>query len=207
MGSIDVLLSVALIWTIAAVTPGPNFFIIVHTAVKETRRLSLYTVAGIVTGTFIWAISGYFGVNIIFKTIPFLYYFLKISGGCYLIYIGFRLLFSKKEIKNQDDNKITCQVRPIACFKQGLFTNLLNPKTAAFIASLFAATIPQKSSICSGTLYVVIICLISLVWYSIVAIVFSNKKAQNIYDSFKTYVERVAGTIFIFFGIKLASTE
>ena len=74
----DVLFAVSFIWAIAAITPGPNFFLTIHTAVGECRRLSFFTVFGIVTGTLVWAISGYFGVTILFKIIPILYYSLKI---------------------------------------------------------------------------------------------------------------------------------
>ncbi len=89
---IDVLLTVFLIWTIAVVTPGPNFFITVHTAIGETHHLSFYTIFGIVTGTFIWAILGYLGISIIFKAVPILYVVIKIIGGLYLRYIGMSLL-------------------------------------------------------------------------------------------------------------------
>jgi threonine/homoserine/homoserine lactone efflux protein len=202
---IKILTTVSLIWAIAAITPGPNFFITVHTAVGESRLSSFFTVLGIVAGTFVWAISGYLGVSILFKTVPILYYSIKIIGGLYLTYIGISLLLSKK--KNNIETKDKKALSRFNCFKLGLYTILLNPKTAAFMTSLFAATIPPDASIKFGILCVVLICSISALWYSIVAAVFSSNWSKNAYAKYKSYIEKAAGSIFIIFGVKLAVSK
>lgn len=205
MMHLNILLTVSLIWVIAAITPGPNFFITVHTAVRKTRRLSFFTVFGIVAGTFVWAISGYLGVTITFKTVPILYYSLKTIGGLYLIYIGITLLICKNgnQISSQNNKSLSA----VNCFRLGLFTNLLNPKTAAFMTSLFAATIPPDASVKSGIICVVLICSISAIWYSLVATIFSFKWAERAYVNSQKGIERVAGGIFILFGMKLAASK
>ncbi|MCG8640608.1 MAG: LysE family translocator, partial [Desulfobacterales bacterium] len=207
MESLDVLLSVSLIWIVAAVTPGPNFFLTIHTAVGEDRHRSLCAVLGIVTGTFIWAVSGFLGISIVFKTMPYIYYFLKILGGAYLVYIGLKLLVFNKQTQTNNENKAVARKGPVSCFKLGLYTNILNPKTAAFMTSLFAATIPQDASYQFSILCVLSICLISAAWYSFVSIVFSHENAKKIYMAYRLCIERMAGMIFMLFGIKLITTE
>lgn len=204
MESPHILLTVSLIWAIAAITPGPNFFITVHTAVGKTRRLSLCTVAGIVAGTFIWAVSGFMGVTVLFRTLPVIYYGLKIIGGVYLIYIGIRLLVFNKRMANPPTRK---PATAFSCFRFGLYTNLLNPKTAAFMTSLFAATIPADASIELGALCILCIGLVSAAWYSFVSLMFSHERAQNAYTLYRSHMERIAGALFIGFGSKLATTE
>lgn len=205
MISSHLVFTVSLIWAIAAITPGPNFFITVHTAVGETRRLSFFTVSGIVTGTLVWAVSAYLGITILFKTIPILYYFLKIIGGMYLVCLGGALLIGKK--KNHLSRQNNRSLSAINCCRLGLFTNLLNPKTAAFITSLFAATIPLDATIKVGICCVVLICSISALWYSFVAIIFSSNWAKEAYLNYQRSIERIAGGIFILFGMKLAVSE
>jgi threonine/homoserine/homoserine lactone efflux protein len=205
MEYIDILVTVATIWTVAAIMPGPNFFITVHTSVGGKGRRSFYTVAGIVTGTFIWALSGFLGISIIFNILPLLYYTLKVIGGVYLIYIGLALLITSKNVRHAKIEKN--QSTPVTCFKLGLLTNLLNPKTAAFMTSLFAATIPSDASFELGVLCVVLICSISALWYSLVAALMSFQKVKSAYQKFKRSIERAAGALFIFFGVKLATTE
>ena len=69
MIDLSILISVSVIWAVAAITPGPNFFITIHTAIGNNRRLSLFTVLGIVAGTLLWSLSGYLGISILFKTV------------------------------------------------------------------------------------------------------------------------------------------
>ncbi|MBT8360081.1 MAG: LysE family transporter [Desulfobacterales bacterium] len=201
---LSVLVAVSVIWAVAAITPGPNFFITVHTAIGTSRRLSLFTVLGIVAGTLVWSISGYLGISILFKTVPMLYFSLKIIGGLYLVYVGFTLIFTRK---NQPKSETDRYHSPIDCFRLGLFTNLLNPKTAAFMTSLFAATIPPNAPIELGVLSVVLICSISAMWYSLVSAVFSYDIAKEIYEQQKQKIKKMAGAIFIGFGLKLSISK
>lgn len=204
MIDINVLVAVSIIWAVAVITPGPNFFITVHTAVGTNRKLSMLTVMGIVAGTLVWSLSGYLGIALLFKTVPMVYFFLKIVGGLYLIGIGIRLILKRnKEIKSSLDKHCSA----FSCFRVGLFTNLLNPKTAAFMTSLFAATIPADASIELGVMSVMLICVISALWYSLVSVVFSYEGAKRIYEKQKSIIEKIAGTIFIGFGIKLAISK
>ena len=201
---IDILIVVSTVWAVAAVTPGPNFFITVHSAVSGTRKMSLLTTAGIVVGTLMWALSGLLGVSIVFKTVPFLYCTLKVIGGVYLVIVGLRLISPTKSRMRQKGKPMPT---PLQSFKLGLYTNLSNPKTAAFMTSLFAATIPSHAPIGLGLLCIVTICSVSAIWYSCVAILISFQGPRNIYDKFKRAIERVAGTIFILFGARLALSK
>lgn len=198
---LSVLVAVSVIWGVAVMTPGPNFFITVHTAIGTTRRLSLFTVLGIVVGTLVWSISGYFGISILFKSAPMLYYSLKIIGGLYLVYVGFNLIF-KRNI--QSKSTVGKHHSAMSCFRLGLLTNLLNPKTAAFMTSLFAATIPPNSTIELGVVCVIVICSISATWYSLVAAIFSYDIAKKIYEKQKRKIEKIAGAIFVGFGVNIS---
>jgi threonine/homoserine/homoserine lactone efflux protein len=201
---VGVLVTVSIIWALAVVTPGPNFFITVYTAIDTERRRSFFTVLGIVTGTFVWSVSGFFGISVLFKAVPLVYFSLKIIGGVYLVYVGGKLLLKRPmEIKTHSGKQLSC----IGCFRLGLLTNLLNPKTAAFITSLFAATIPSHASIELGFLCVALICCISAVWYLLVSVLFSYDRAKRIYENQKQKIEKIAGAIFVGFGFKLMMTK
>jgi len=141
------------------------------------------------------------GITILLKTAPVLYFSLKILGGLYLVYVGFNLMFKRNTQSKSDRRK---DHSPISCFRLGLLTNLLNPKTAAFMTSLFAATIPPGSTLELGAACVALICSISALWYSVVAVVFSYETAKKTYETQKRKIEKVAGAIFVVFGIKLA---
>lgn len=189
------------------ITPGPNFFITVQTAIGGSRKSALFVVLGIGAGTVVWAVSGFLGIHFLFQTVPWVYLLLKLLGGSYLVYLGIKLIVSKTDNTTGDQTAHLKKSGNWHSFKLGLLTNLSNPKTAAFIASLFAATIPADVSWHVGMISIALVFLISICWYSMVAYVFSLHRFRLLFDKSKSFIERLAGVIFIGFGVKLAIGE
>ncbi len=206
---ITTLLSVAAIWSIAAVTPGPNFFITLQAGIKHSQTVVLFVVLGIVLGTIIWGLAGFMGITLLFSTAPWAYLFLKVIGGLYLIYLGSRLLVSSisKKYKNIGNSPQPPQIKPVSAFRLGLLTNLANPKTALFVTSLFASTMPQQPSFFIGTTSIILMAVISFSWYGVIAFISSADQVGNYLKRSWRWIDRISGTIFIGFGLKLASNR
>ena len=202
-----ILLNVAFVWTIAVITPGPNFFITVQTAIGRSRHSALFVVLGIGTGTIIWALSGFLGITLLFRTAPWAYVSLKLLGGGYLVYLGMKLIYSKPGKIPGENALLSKNMAPLRSYKLGLLTNLTNPKTAAFVTSLFAAVMPADATYSVALISVALMALISIVWYTAVAYVFSFEQFRTVYKRAKVWIDRVAGIIFIGFGIRLAASE
>ena len=98
-------------------------------------------------------------------------------------------------------------INPIQGYKLGLLTNLSNPKTAAFVTSLFAATMPSNAPFWLGFMSVALMFLISILWYTSVAYIFSLDRFRSLYLKSRIWIERFAGAIFIGFGVKLVASE
>jgi len=198
-----ILLSVATIWLIAVITPGPNFFITVRTAVAQSRRAALFVALGTSTGAILWGLSGYFGIALLFKTAPWVYLSLKLLGGAYLIYLGIKLILSNTSAETNNRGPVPAPTDFFQSYKLGLLTNLANPKTAAFVSSLFAATMPPDAPLLIGIMSVGLMTLISILWYTCVACIFSSDQFKRLYLGGRTWIERFAGAIFIGFGLRL----
>jgi len=177
-----ILISVAFVWSIAVITPGPNFFITVQTAISGSRRSALFVVLGISTGTIIWGLCGFLGINLLFRTAPWIYICMKVVGGAYLIYLGLKLVRSKSGSRSPGSQPFSSDLDAWRSYKLGLLTNISNPKSAAFVASLFAATMPSGVSFFIGFISACLMSLISTVWYTFVACVFSMKKFRSMYN-------------------------
>ena len=202
-----ILLSVAILWGIAVITPGPTFFITAKTAIGQSRRSALFVVLGSTTGTIIWGLSGFFGIALLFKTAPWIYWSLKLLGGTYLIYLGLKLIISNTKAGSNDSVSISTNLDSIQGYQLGLLTNLSNPKTAAFVTSLFAATMPANAPLGLGFMSVALMSSISVLWYTTVVYVFSLDRFRSLYLKSRIWIERFAGAIFIGFGIKLVASE
>src|SRR5262249_14921858 len=90
------LLTVASIWLIAAVSPGPNFLLTAQIAVAQSRARGLAAVAGIALATAMWGICGLLGVQALFVAAPWAYLIVKVAGAAYLVIMGLRLIANAK---------------------------------------------------------------------------------------------------------------
>ncbi len=203
MNVIVILLSVVSIWTIAVITPGPNFFITVQKTVKQSRPAGLFVVLGTCTGTVVWTVAGYFGISYLFIAIPWIYTILKMLGGSYIIYLGTTLIINSLKAAPEKDIPPEIIQNNFSNWRTGFITNLSNPKTAMFISSLFASVLPKEPDILIGSLIVTLMVGISLVWYSFVVFIFSHQRITALYNRMQKWLEGIAGIIFLAFGVKL----
>ncbi len=199
-----VLLSVAGLWTIAVITPGPNFFLTAQTAVGISRPAALWNVLGTACGTVVWGLCGFFGLALLFKTAPWLYGTLKLLGGGYLIYLGVKLIRKGDQTPDGSDFGSRSPLRALAAWRAGLLTNLSNPKTAAFVTSLFAVSMPAAAPVWLGLTSVALMAVLSIIWYAAVAWLFSNARFTGLYRRSRRWIDRFAGAIFIAYGVRLA---
>jgi threonine/homoserine/homoserine lactone efflux protein len=84
------LLSLALLWSVAVITPGPNFFTTAQLAAGCSRRHGLFAALGVASGTVLWGLAGGLGIKSLFSAAPALFVVFKVAGGCYLIYLGLK---------------------------------------------------------------------------------------------------------------------
>ncbi|MBT3187846.1 MAG: LysE family transporter [Anaerolineae bacterium] len=202
-----ILLNVALIWFIAVITPGPNFFITVKTAVGQSRRTAFFVALGTSTGAVIWGLSGFLGIALLFKTAPWIYLSFKLLGGGYLVYLGLKLFTSHSKAGATQEAMALENITSFQGYKQGLLTNLANPKTAVFVTSLFAATMPSNAPLWIGVTSVAEMSIISIFWYTAIAHIFSSNRFKKLYLNSKVWIERFSGIVFIGFGVKLLVKE
>jgi RhtB (resistance to homoserine/threonine) family protein len=197
------LLSVAGIWTLAVVTPGPNFFLTIQAALGQSRPAALWNVLGIACGTVIWGLCGFFGIALLFRTAPWLHAALKLLGGGYLIYLGLKLVRQRSRPPS-DTSPSKAPSTATAAWRAGLVTNLSNPKTAAFVTSLFAVSLPAAAPLWLGLTSVALMAALSITWYAAVACLFSTGRFTAFYRRGRLWIDRSAGFVFIAFGTRLA---
>jgi threonine/homoserine/homoserine lactone efflux protein len=199
------LFSVAAIWTVAVITPGPNFLLTAQTAMARSRTAALWNVLGIVCGAVVWGLCGFLGLSLLFQAAPWLWGALKLLGGVYLIYLGIVLMVRRSPDSFCIENPEPIRSGGFAAWRTGLLTNLTNPKTAAFVTSLFAASMPGNPPVWLGLASVVLMTMLSATWYAAVALIFSTSKCTDLYQRGRHWIDRFAGMIFMAFGARLVA--
>ena len=116
-------------------TPGPDMLLIASRSVSQGRASGFATLAGIQVGTYCHALAAALGLSQLFLVVPVAYDVVRYAGAAYLLYLAWQAFRSSGTTFAP-----TTAIRryPIgAVFRQGLLTNLLNPKMALFVLALF----------------------------------------------------------------------
>lgn len=198
-GVTQAFLTLALLWLLAAMMPGPNFFAVMHVAAGQGRAAAWACAMGTVAGTAIWALAGFFGLKALFAALPAAAIVIKLAGAAYLVWVGIGMWRTAGAPPSARK-----ELRTSKAFLFGLATNLANPKTAAFAASLFAVALPVGTPTGLSLMAVVMVCVISTLWYSLVSLVGSTGPFVRAYAAARRPILRITAVIFAGYGASLA---
>lgn len=125
---------------ILTVTPGPDMLLVVRNGLSSGSRTAWITGLGCCVGITVHATAAVLGLSAILAASATAYTTVKLVGAVYLAYLGVRLLISVA-MNGEPPAEVLApaQASARAAFRQGLLTNLLNPK----IALLFLTLLPQ----------------------------------------------------------------
>ncbi|OED10878.1 LysE family translocator [Burkholderia sp. A2] len=128
------------------VTPGPDMLLIASRSVSQGRRAGFATLAGIQAGTYCHALAAAFGLSQLFVAVPLAYDVVRFAGAAYLLYLAWKTFRSDATALSPVASQRRRSTATI--FRQGLTTNLLNPKMALFVLALFPQFVrPEHGSI------------------------------------------------------------
>ena len=201
--------TIAGVWLITVVSPGPNFFATAHTAVAVSRRDGLLVAAGVALGTLLWATVSLLGLGVLFQTAGWLYQGVKLVGAAYLLFVGLRMILGAW--RNTASGPGPAAARRSACggraFRFGLLTDLSNPKAAAFFTSLFAVAVPPTAPLWFDVLIVATVVVIAGGWYALAACLVSLEQVARVYRRSQRAITAVTGAVFVALGARLALSE
>ena len=196
-------------------TPGPDVLYIVSNALRSGARAGLVAGLGITVGCFVHVFAAAVGVGALLSASATAFTVLKWAGAAYLLLMGVRMLFSRAGGGNGAAIAAAQSAPPVAAslrsvFLGGFWTNVLNPKVALF----FLAFVPQfiapgtdnkaLAFVLLGVLFNVNAIPVNAGWA--LAAAWMARRAGAIQRGMH-WLDRVAGAMFIGFGLKLAFTD
>lgn len=147
MPEASILLLFALASLVLTASPGPDMLLIASRSAVHGKRAGFATWAGIAAGTYCHALAAAFGLSELFLAVPTAYDVVRYAGAAYLLYLAWKTL-TERDTPDWRSSSKPHDKRISAMFRQGLFTNVLNPKMALFVLALF----PQFISHGEGTI-------------------------------------------------------
>lgn len=189
--------------TIGVVSPGPSFVMVARVAISTSRANGFAASIGMGVGGVVFAITALLGLQAVLLAVPALYTVLKVIGGLYLCYLGYRIFFGARralEVESIDRARRWSLRRSLLL---GFTTQISNPKTAIVYASVFAAFLPHEFSLPFALALLGVVFTVEAGWYSLVAGVLSAPGPRRIYLSYKARVDRTAGLVMAGLGLRL----
>jgi threonine/homoserine/homoserine lactone efflux protein len=116
-------------------TPGPDMLYVAARGAAEGRAAGIVSALGIGAGTLVHIALVALGLAALLSAVPVAYATVRLAGAAYLIYLGVRAFGSRADLTIPRVKPAP----PLAIFRQGVLTNLFNPKVALF----FLAFLPQ----------------------------------------------------------------
>jgi threonine/homoserine/homoserine lactone efflux protein len=199
---------------IGAMSPGPSFVVVVRTAVARSRRDGIASALGMGVGGLVFDGLALLGLTAILASVEWLYLALKVLGGLYLIYLAVRIWRGAADpIRVPEDAGrgqgtsggvlVGASVTPWRSFLLGLTTQLSNPKTSIFYASIFAALLPANAGLEVAAFLLPAVFLIETGWYTTVAVAASSERPRQAYLRWKAKIDRLAGAVMALLGLRL----
>jgi threonine/homoserine/homoserine lactone efflux protein len=201
--------SVALLFAGACValtlTPGPDMLLIASRSLSQGRASGFVSLAGIQAGTYCHALAAALGLSQLMAAVPAAYDLVRFAGAAYLAFLAWKALTSSSSPLAPDEALTPTPLLRI--FRQGLVTNLLNPKMALFVLALFPQFVdPTKGSLVVQMLaFATILNAIGLIVNGAVILLASkvgSKLASN--ASIAKKLNQLLGVVFIGLATRLA---
>lgn len=200
----------AIAWTayfIATVSPGPAILAIVATSVSQGRRAGLTLAAGVLTGSYIWALLTASGLSAIVGAYGHAIVILKIAGACYLLWLAFNAL--RSAMKPTHDIT-TAAPRPTSMkrlYLKGLGIHLTNPKAIFAWIMLISLGMPVGAPAHSTALFIAGCMILGLIVFGGMALIFSLGPVNRAYLRSRRLIEGLMAGFFAFAGLRLLTAK
>lgn len=184
---------------IGCVSPGPSFIMIATTSLREGRTAGFLASIGMGLIGALYGLLATLGLATLVTASPPLFTALRVVGALYLIWIAKGMWVGANKPLDEAGEHLEKRSPLI----RGLATQASNPKTIVIYASVFAAFLPQAPAPWLLVALPTYCGLMEMIWYSVVAVVFSSLRPRKSYLSRRIWIDRIAGIVMFLLAARL----
>ena len=207
MNILNDLLTFLLLSSFVVMSPGVDTALITKRTVSEGRTSGYRMAMGITAGSLVHTFAAAFGLSAILMQSALAFEIVKYVGAIYLIYLGVSSFMTRK--KQETEENLKDQIKPgQSAFKQGLLSNVLNPKVAMFFLTFLPQFVtPGSSSIQQLLMMGVIYTFLSISWFFVYVFFINYLRSWLLSAKVQRAMDRATGLVLIGFGVKLAFSK
>jgi threonine/homoserine/homoserine lactone efflux protein len=184
---------------VVIVTPGQDTALAVRNTIAGGRRAGMRTAAGVVCGQAVWAGAAGVGIAALLVASEPAFVALKLAGAAYLIYLGGRALIAA--VRGHRELGRPARASGRGELRQGLVSNLANPKMAVFFSSL----LPQFADSFHALLGLgLLFCALTMIWLVAYAAALAGAGDLLRRPRVRRAIDAVTGVALVALGVRLA---
>jgi len=205
--SLDQILLFSVTSLLLIFTPGPDIIYVLTRGVAQGRTAALAAAMGFSLGNIGHTLFAVFGLSAILASSATAFTLVKVAGGIYLIYLGFKLWTADpaRVLSGEGEQKTARLI-----FRQSILANLLNPKVAIFFLAFFPQFVrpdqghPALQMLVLGMTFVVL----TMFGFGLVALGAGALNARiSARPSLSNWLHKGAGAVLMLLGLRLLWTE
>jgi threonine/homoserine/homoserine lactone efflux protein len=194
---------------VVIVTPGPDTALTIRNSLLGGRVVGIATAVGVALGQATWSLATSVGVVALLVAVEPAFAALRIAGAAYLIALGLQAIWSA--IRSHPSPGLAgvaeSHVSPGGALRQGVFSNLTNPKMAVFFPSLLPQFVSADAPSFAALLALgLVFSLMTLAWLTAYALAIARVGDFLRRSAVRRTIEAITGVVLVAFGVRVAST-
>jgi threonine/homoserine/homoserine lactone efflux protein len=205
---VDELLAFVVVAVVVIVTPGQDTALTIRNTLAGGRRAGAGTALGVAAGQAVWTLATSAGLAAVLVASEPAFVALKLVGAAYLVVLGVQALRDAFRPGGTRRAGVSSSTRVAAgrAFRQGLLSNLGNPKMAVFFSSLLPQFAPGGEASFPGLAALgLAFCAMTLVWLTAYAVAVARAGDLLRRARIRRALDGVTGAVLVAFGLRLAA--
>ena len=181
-------------------TPGPDTALTIRNALLGGRAGGLATALGVALGQAVWTVAAAAGLVAVLRASQPAFTALRLAGAAYLVFLGLQALLAAARRRSHEPRHEPAATRG-SSLRQGLVSNLANPKMAVFFTSL----LPQFGTAFTTLLALgLLFSLLTGLWLAAYAVAAARARRLLARERFRRAVDAVTGVVLVALGLRVA---
>jgi RhtB (resistance to homoserine/threonine) family protein len=191
--------------TLLTLTPGLDTALVIRNTSRAGWKDGVISSLGICSGLFVHALFSAIGISVLLLNSAWLFEAVKMLGAAYLIWLGLSSIRSARKSESMRFDACAGSTLDMKrSFREGLLSNVLNPKTAIFYLAFLPQFIdPSYSAIAQSMILAALHFMIAMVWQTIVALLVEKAKRIMANPAVNRRIESITGAVLIALGTQL----
>ncbi|MGE5690986.1 MAG: LysE family translocator [Pseudomonadota bacterium] len=187
-------------------TPGQDTALTIRNTLAGGRRNGLATALGVSLGQATWTLAASAGVVAVLQSSQAAFDALRLVGAAYLVFLGAQALTQAIRGRAPLPARPRAAVPAAVALRQGVISNVANPKMAAFFTSLLPQFAPAGGDAFAPLLGLgFLFCALTFAWLALYSVAVARARATLERRGVRRALEAVTGAVLVGLGLRLAS--